>query len=135
MRAVRSISAVLLAFLVLVSSTNFAVGMHFCMGEVESIALFGKAEGCAKEKALPACHRHVKPACCEDQTVYHEAADFKAPIQQSDSFALFAFELFPPLVPVSEIIPCPAVVATPSYYYDPPLPQSNLTVVHRAFRI
>ena len=44
MKPIRFISAVLLAIVVLVSSTSFMVGMHICMGEVQNIALFGKAD-------------------------------------------------------------------------------------------
>src|SRR5687768_17674727 len=77
MKAIRTISTLLMATLLLVSSTSFMVGMHVCMGEVQSIAIFSKADGCAMEKNLPPCHRHMTAPCCDDETVIHEADDFK----------------------------------------------------------
>src|SRR5688572_20207148 len=77
MKLIRTISSILLALLVLMSSTSFMVGVHFCMGEVQSVALFSKADGCEEEKKLPPCHRHQSAPCCEDEAVVHSGDDFK----------------------------------------------------------
>jgi hypothetical protein len=135
MKVVRSISAVLLAILVLVSSTSFIVGMHICMGEVQNIALFGKADSCQKEKALPACHKHMKPACCEDETVYHEGTDFKASIEHIYIAAPAAMDIELPMVLISEVIPASPIARTYYYNYDPPLRSCDLTVEHQVFLI
>ena len=50
MKAVKTIFVFALALLVLVSSTSFMVGIHFCSGEVADMALFTEAEPCAMEK-------------------------------------------------------------------------------------
>jgi hypothetical protein len=135
MKVIRSISAVLLAILVLVSSTSFMVGMHICMGEVQNIALFAKADSCQKEKALPPCHKHMKPACCEDETVFHEGTDFKASIEHIHIDAPFSVDIEQPLVLISEVIPA-APIATIQYYkYDPPLRTCDLTAEHQVFLI
>lgn len=135
MKAVRSISAVLLAILVLVSSTSFMVGMHICMGEVQNIALFDKAESCQKEKALPACHKHMKPACCEDELVYHEGTDFKGSIEQIHIVAPLPMDIEQPVVLISEVIPTSPIAQTQYHYYDPPLRSCDLTVAHQVFLI
>ena len=135
MKAIRSISATLLAVLVLVSSTSFTVGMHFCMGEVKNIALFGKAESCQREKALPACHKHMKPACCKDEVVYHEGTDFKASIAHYHIDAPAALDIEQTLVLISEVIPVSPVASTKYCNYDPPLRSFDLTVEHQVFLI
>jgi hypothetical protein len=90
MRLFRSIVSLVFAFLVLVSSTSFMVGIHRCGGHVKDIALFDKAEGCANEQKVPPCHRLDTPVCCQDVTVIHEEEDFKGEIAQ--------FEFFPSLI-------------------------------------
>jgi len=135
MKAIRSISAVLLAILVLVSSSSFMVGMHFCMGEVQNIALLGKAESCQKEKALPACHKHLKPACCEDELVYHESADFKGSIEHIHTVAPAPMDVEQPAVLISEVIPASRIARLQYYNYDPPLRSCDLTVEQQVFLI
>jgi hypothetical protein len=41
-----------MAFLVLISSSSFMVGIHRCAGEIQNMALLSKAEGCEIEKNL-----------------------------------------------------------------------------------
>ncbi len=135
MKALRSISAVILAIIVLVSSTSFTVGMHICMGEVQNVALFGKADSCQKEKALPACHKHMKPACCEDELVYHEGTDFKGSIEHIHIVAPASIDIERPLILISEVIPASPISRTQYYNYDPPLRSCDLTVEHQVFLI
>jgi hypothetical protein len=135
MKAVRSISAVILAIIVLVSSTSFMVGMHICGGEVQNIALFGKADSCQKEKALPACHKHMKPACCEDEFVYHEGTDFKGSIEHIHIVAPAPMDIEQPVVLISEVIPASPISRIQYYNYDPPLRSCDLTVEHQVFLI
>ena len=135
MKAIRSISSVLLAILVLVSSTSFMVGMHICMGEVQNIALFGKADSCQKEKALPACHKHMKPACCEDETVIHEGTDFNGSIEHIHIVVPAPMDIEQPVVLISEVIPASPIAQFKYYNYDPPLRSCDLTVEHQVFLI
>jgi hypothetical protein len=135
MKVFRTISAVVLAFLVLVSSTSFIVGMHICMGEVQNVALFGHADSCQKEKALPPCHRHMKPACCEDETVAHEATDLKASAGHVHIVVPAPVDLEQPLVLISEVIPAAEISRTQYYNYDPPLRSFDLTVSLQVFLI
>ena len=134
MKAFRSISAIILALLVLVSSTSIMVGYHICMDEVQNIALFSKADGCEKEKNLPPCHRHTNAPCCDDETVIHKGDDFKATIQPH-VIAPASVDLALPLVLVSEIIPAAPFARMQYYNYDPPLRSCDLTVAHQVFLI
>jgi hypothetical protein len=123
-----------MATLLLVSSTSFMVGMHVCMGEVQSIAIFSKADGCPMEKNLPPCHRQMTAPCCDDETVIHEADDFKLTAAHQQVSPL-ATDVLPSLVLISEIIP-----SMPSSYpeyvnYDPPIRSCDLIVEHQVFLI
>ncbi len=135
MKAFRTISAILLALLVLVSSTNFMIGMHICMGDVQNIALFSKAEGCEMEQNLPPCHRHLKAPCCEDETVIHKADDVKTNVVQIQIDGPSPIDVEQPLVLISEIIPSAPLSRIQYYKYDPPLRSWDLTVEHQVFLI
>ena len=135
MKALRSISVVVLALLVLVSSTSFMIGMHFCMGEVQNIALFTKADGCEKEQSLPPCHRHEKAPCCEDETVINKGDDFKASIAQYHVVVPAPLDIEQPPVLISEVSPSAPLSRTHYYNYDPPLRSWDLTVQHHVFLI
>lgn len=135
MKAIRSISAVLLALLVLVSSTSFVVGMHICMGKVQNIALFGRADSCHTEKPLPKCHKHMKPACCQDEVVYHEGTDFNTSVEHVNIIAPAPADMEAPVIVISEIIPASSIARTRYYNYDPPLRSCDLTVEHQVFLI
>jgi hypothetical protein len=136
MKLIRTLLAAVLAILVLVSSSNFMVGIHMCMGQVQNVALFTKAEGCEMEKSQPPCHRHVKAPCCDDKTVVHKGDDLKASslsLQYNASFAVAgdgqAFFL------QAEIIPQAPTSRTQFYNYDPPLRSCDRVIQHQVFLI
>ncbi|MEX2233825.1 MAG: hypothetical protein WD824_16790 [Cyclobacteriaceae bacterium] len=135
MKAVRSIAAVSLAILVLVSSTSFMVGMHLCMGEVQNIAFFSKADGCEKEQSLPPCHRDTKAPCCDDQTVIHETDDFKTSATHHHIVVPAPMDIEQALILISEVIPSAPLSRFKYYSYDPPLRSCDLTVEHQVFLI
>lgn len=135
MKAFRTISALVLAFLVLVSSTSLVVGMHSCGGEVQDIAFFSKAEGCKKEQKFPPCHRHATVPCCEDETVINEGGDLKGSAADIQILPFAPVHVQQALVLISEIIPSMPDVRTKYYHYDPLLRSCDLTVAHQAFLI
>lgn len=135
MKAVCSISAVALAILVLVSSTSFMVGMHLCMGEVQNVAFFSKADGCENEQSQPPCHRHTQAPCCEDETVIHRSDDLKASIAHMHVAIAAPMDLDQPLILISEVIPAAPLSRFKYYNYDPPLRSYDLTVEHQVFLI
>ena len=135
MKAIRSISAVVLAVLVLLSSTSFMVGMHLCQGEIQNVALFSKADGCEMEQRLPPCHRHEKAPCCDDETIINSADDFKASVTYDQPAAQNSTFIARPFVLISELIPATSVARLKYYNYDPPLRSHDLTVEHQVFLI
>lgn len=72
-----------LALLVLVSSTGFSVGMHFCAGEIRDLSFYGEASECSMKQpkeTLPPCHAPEKEKspqgnCCEDHQLVVERLD------------------------------------------------------------
>ena len=72
----RSFTSILLAVLVLFTSTSFRLDAHLCGGTVQSWSLFGEAAGCGMEmdRALEGCANHAgaviaaKP-CCADHAL------------------------------------------------------------------
>jgi hypothetical protein len=135
MKPLRSICALLLCLLVLVSSSSFMVGIHFCKGELKHFALLTTAEGCEKEKKLPPCHKHLSSPCCEDESIVHEGKGFKASIHEFSYSAGPVFDVDLPEVVLAEIIPS-AIPAHASYFdYDPPLRSPDLTITYRVFII
>jgi hypothetical protein len=135
MNVFRTISSIVLALMVLVSSTSFIIGMHICNGAVKDISLFTKADGCEKEKSTPPCHRHMKRACCEDEAVFHEGDDFKASIEHVQIIIPAPIDIEHPTLFISEIIPDAPISRTNFYNYDPPLRSWDLTVEHHVFLI
>ena len=135
MKLFRTLSAALLATLVLVSSTSFVVGFHICMGVVENVALFSKADSCEKEANLPPCHRHQNAPCCTDKTFFHEGNDFKASVAHIHLVAPAPVDTAQALLLISEVIPSAPVSRTPYYNYDPPLRSCDLTIEHHVFLI
>lgn len=135
MKAFRAISAIVLALLVMVSSTSFMVGMHLCMGEVQNIALFAKADGCEMEQSLPPCHRHIPSPCCDDDTVIHSSDDFKASATHHHAALPVPADVDQTLVLISELIPSAPLSRFKYYNYDPPLRAHDLTVKHQVFLI
>lgn len=134
MKAVQIITAAVLGILVLVSSTNFIIGLHFCMDEVQNVTLFAKADTCEKEQSLPPCPLHTNAPCCDDQTIIHQSDDFKAALSYLD-VAPITFYIKPPVVILAEIIPSTYTAPVKYVSYDPPLRSSDLTVEHQVFLI
>ena len=125
-----------MAFLVLVSSSSFMVGIHWCAGEIQNMALLSKAEGCEMEKNLPPCHKHIaSEPCCEDEAILHEGEGFKASVSDIAISMSPALDLELPHVILSEVIPSVSFLHPDYYNYDPPLRSYDLTVSHRVFLI
>ena len=135
MKAVKTIFVFALALLVLVSSTSFMVGIHFCSGEVADMALFTEAEPCAMEKNLPPCHKQVSNPCCEDKSIVHEGDGFKVSFYKIALSPSTAVDVEAAEVILAEIIPSAPASPSSWYNYDPPLRSYDLTVTHRVFLI
>lgn len=135
MKAFRTISSILLMLLVLVSSTSFIVGMHVCMGDVQNVAIFAKADGCEKERQLPPCHRETSEPCCEDEALMHDAEELKVSSAPAHINTLVASDIGQAVAVIAEIIPSAPIFTTRYTHYIPPLRSADLTVEHRVFLI
>jgi hypothetical protein len=79
-KSLHRIIVLALALLVLVSSTGFSVGVHFCAGEIRDLSFYGEASECLmeqKKETLPPCHAPEKEtspsgSCCEDHQLVVE---------------------------------------------------------------
>jgi hypothetical protein len=149
MKVLKSISAIILAVITLMSSTSFMVGFHYCGGRVQNVALFDKAEPCAMEanvapgKILPlsACERmksdlaYRQAGCCKDDAVIHDGDEFNATHTSIDITPAFVVEMAQPAVILSEVISSEAFLRPAYYNYDPPLRAPDLTVALQVFLI
>ncbi|MBA4054415.1 MAG: hypothetical protein C0490_06875 [Marivirga sp.] len=135
MKQYRSILSVAFAFLVLFSSSSFMVGVHFCSGQIQNIALFTKADDCEMEKRMPPCHKKLVKPCCEDETIVHKGEDFKVSVANLTISAVPVIDMDLPPVLISEVIPSSPVSHITFYNYDPPLRAADLTVSYQVFLI
>ncbi|RMB57117.1 hypothetical protein EAX61_12155 [Dokdonia sinensis] len=74
----RQITAFLLAFLVVGSTSSFSIAKHYCGGHLMDVAYFGDAQPCAMEMALAnryGCDQEVKSDCCKDEKIIIEGQD------------------------------------------------------------
>ncbi len=55
--------AIMMAVVVLFTSTGFAMDRHFCQGELKSVAFFGQAESCHSMDKMTECPHHRQMAC------------------------------------------------------------------------
>ena len=100
----KQILPLFLSITILVGSVGVTVNRHFCMGELKSLTLFGKAEACKMEgvESKPVCPLHAKTpysekeakkGCCDDE---HEFVSWDDDRQLSE---------LTPLPPVAWIVP------------------------------
>jgi len=115
MKLFRTISSLLLAVLVLMASSSFYVGVHYCGGTVKAVAFLNNADGCGHQE-LPPCHRKAMKGCCNDEQVVHESQELKASSANITLPLLSAADPIHNTVILAEIIP--AVHTTPTTYMD-----------------
>lgn len=135
MRSLRKISSLAFVFLVLFASTNFMMGIHFCGGEIQSVALFGKAEGCPMEQNMPPCHKQMATSCCDNETIFHNAEAFKGDVTQISLPETTSIDLTQAPVLVAEVLTAASATGTRYYNYDPPLRTPDITVALHVFLI
>ena len=69
------ITSVVLVLLLLVSTTSWSVGKHYCMGHLMDIALFSKPDSCGMATASDAMHMESEKSCCNDEIVVFDGLD------------------------------------------------------------
>ncbi len=142
--------ALSLALLLLLSSVNVSIDLHFCQSHLKSFSLIGKAKNChelAKEKA--SCPHHKKDLaltggtscaedqemkdCCRNQTI-HVQSEIDEPILHFDFFTpklqnfvvALVFTLFSDFLNQEQEF-------IPFAHYKPPLIQKDLPVLFESF--
>ena len=138
MKFIRPIMSVFLASLVLIASIGVTVNLHLCAGQIQSAALFVKAQPC-KDVQKP-CHgtehHSKKQGCCEEKSIVVKGKETTAEVKVATSISP-SFNLIAVILPVLySIINTDSVVATPRYaHYKPPLIQRDITVFVQSFLI
>jgi hypothetical protein len=138
MNRFRPILSVMLASLVLIASIGVTVNLHLCGGQIQSIAVFTKAQPCMKE-AKP-CHesKHASrmKGCCEEKSIVFKGKDTTAEVRTATE-VVPSFNLFAVVLPVLySILPTDRAAVTFGYaQYKPPLPPQDITVLVHSFLI
>lgn len=133
----RKISAIIMSFVVLVSTMSFTVSEHYCGSQLVDVGLFSRAESCGMELQKPTSTKDCglkKSDCCKDEvkqfTGQHElntsfsALNFEQQVFVA-SFAYTYLNLFEGLV----------VNIIPFKYYTPPLLVTDILVLDQIFLI
>lgn len=133
----RKISAIVMAFVVLLSTMSFTVSEHYCGHQLVDIGLFSKAESCGMELQKPASSNDCelkKSDCCKD-----EVKQFTGQNELNTSFSTLNFE--------QQIIVASFAYAylnlfegsdlntAPYEHYTPPLVDKEITVLYQVFLI
>lgn len=135
----RSISAVFLSLLVLISTSSFAMNMHLCMGEVENLAFFSPAEPCELSVDDMACHNEipepidhlVNTGCCDDREILIEGQD---ELEVTGAASTYDLQLAAILYAVVLRPWVPAAANTDSFVkYTPPLIERDIPVLVQSF--
>lgn len=138
--------SIFLAFQVLLSSLSFNIGMHFCGDQLQSLALFEKAQPC--EHAKPnqpessSCPFHKtaandeKKGCCGDKSIKIEGQEHESII------STVSFDFTPQIHFLAAYIYTPVEnpfyegLHSPQYHhYKPPLIRQNIPILIQTFLI
>ncbi len=134
----------MLSALVLLNSTSFAFGLHFCMGQLQNVALFGGADPCGMEQEKSPCsantHRSdlehqqlTQNGCCEDQSIVLEGS--KEPGIVEIAFVP-DFQMTAVLYAlVSFIFTSPSIDYDSFNDYSPPVIERDIPVLVQSFLI
>lgn len=138
MNFIRPIACLFLAGVVLIASFGVIINMHLCGGEVQSMALFVKAQPCKSvQKPCHGTEHHGKKnGCCEEKSVVLKGEEAPAVVKATTELSP-SFNLVAVILPVLySIVNLESTVATPRYaHYKPPLIEKDITVLVHTFLI
>ena len=78
-KTIRKITALLMAIVVLLTTTSFTISMHYCQGELIHTAIFQKAHSCGMEMNMS--DEMKKKGCCDDKEIHIEGQyELKLPV-------------------------------------------------------
>jgi hypothetical protein len=133
-----NILAGLLALFVLTTSISHSLSFHICGGEIQSLAVFGRAQSCQDQDN--ACERTEKPnhtsfnhkGCCEDTTVLIDSDKYKA--TEKITLQSSQFICLPEVSLVVEVGSSESQLSDFSLY-KPPLIERDITILVQTFLI
>lgn len=143
-----------MALLMFVTSTGFAIDLHFCKNDLKTISLFGHAEACHHKQQVMPCHKmesqmlseschksttskeiNHADGCCQNKTLEIEKSTNDIAIakvvttQDVQWNAVVAFV-------VSYVFNYPIETAETQFaLYKPPLPDRDVQVLYQTFLI
>ena len=74
----KKISHIIIASLILISTTGFTINMHYCHDQLIDLALFSPAHSCCDAQTEGQCHPNgdiSKMNHCKDESIVAESAD------------------------------------------------------------
>jgi hypothetical protein len=124
----------------LTSSVSPSVSLHFCAGEIQNVAFFGKAQPCRTDNncdhGRDRSHTSLEhKGCCEDATAicmldeFSYAAKEKITVEVSQSF------IIPPVSLIENEISYKAIANGHNRSYRPPLIDRDITLLIQTFLI
>lgn len=144
----RPFISLLLALLVLVSSTGYSITAHLCRGKAVSYSLFGRPAGCgmkedskAKDhctyapKTAAAGPVFQKPGCCANASQHFSGIEPAAKLTEQPLSPAFFLAVVLPIWP--DLMPgvFTSALKPPFANYSPPDLLRDLPVLLRVFRI
>ncbi|MEL6251393.1 MAG: hypothetical protein AAFR87_05215 [Bacteroidota bacterium] len=131
---IRKILHILLASMILLSSTGLVTHLHYCQNELKEFSFFVEADSCLPDFITVSCPLHPegmkvknpdKKDCCEDE-IHYEKLDIE---QQTKSFEVELIKDFLQLaiIPVNDLHIEEEVLQANHYLnYKPPLLYAKL---------
>ena len=85
---------IILALLILISSTGFTINSHFCRSQLKDVRIFFKADDCYKKIKTNKIHQtcHAKKQSCENNCCKNTSKYYK--LDQDQQLSSFDFKLF-----------------------------------------
>ena len=123
----RKIANTFLAVLLLVGTTGVTLNKHYCLGRLQSVAVFVSAKPCdtGMEDPMPCCEDTSEELKVDELT--KSTFDFKS---TTDLYLLAAITYV-----LLEDTYSSSDKQVKYYNYDPPLPDQDMRVLHQVFRI
>jgi hypothetical protein len=124
MKLFRNTAAILMAFLMLFSTSAFAVSMHYCGKTLVDYSFLQEAKSCGMEKMtskknLPATCNIQKKSCCTDKKIVKNQTEVKETSKlqiHQQVFVAALFYTYTQLFKEELVLPI-----SPQNYYPPPL--------------
>jgi len=142
-------AAILMALLIMLSSTGFSMDVHYCQDQLKSVSLFGKAKSCHEKQSTLACHQTKKSChqeedgiskadkdnCCHNEAVVIEKSDLDATATQIATLQDIHLDFVAALIAVY-VFNYDVQVDYQSYVqYKPPLPDRDVQILYQTFLI